>query len=139
MSRVTQMVADFGRFLPKEGTAIEITQRDAIQVPEGQLPPSNLTPHALIRQKLTKKLLLSLPNGAFVVSNCFAGPQSVFAEQLGPAETRLETWRRAVKARAAGRMCQVVWTESEFIKASFVPSQQSSPGDGDAPGRFRPG
>ena len=104
-----------------EGKAVEIIQRDAIQLPEGHLPSSNLIRHALIRERLTKKLLFSLPKGAFVVSTCFRSPQSIFAEQIGPDETRSEAWRRAVEAGAAGRLCQVVWTESDFIKASFAP------------------
>src|ERR1044071_68070 len=121
LSLVTQLVEDFTKLLAKEGKAIEITQRDNVAVPEGHLPSSNLERHALVREKLTKRLLLSLPSGAFVVSNCFQSPRSIFAEQLGSDETRLEAWRRGVEGGAAGRLCQVVWTESDFIKASFAP------------------
>jgi hypothetical protein len=103
-----------------------------------KLPSSNVEQrHALIREKLTKSLLLSLPSGAFIVSNCFRPPQSVFSEQLGRPETRIGAWQRAVEARADGRLCQVVWTQSDFIKASFVPWHQPGRTDGGGPDDFR--
>lgn len=68
---------------------------------------------------LTKKLLFSLPEGSFVVSEWFSHHRSIFAEKLGPSETREEAWRRAVQANAAGRQCQIVSTESEFSRAKY--------------------
>ncbi len=66
---------------------------------------------------LTKKLLFSLPEGGFIVSEWFSSRRSAFAEKLGPSETRGRAWRRAVQAKAAGRQCQIVSTESEFSRA----------------------
>ena len=68
---------------------------------------------------LTKKLLFSLPEGSFVVSEWFSSRRSIFAEKLGPSGTREEAWRRAVQANAAGRQCQIVSTELEFGKAKI--------------------
>ena|ERR1051326_8099240 len=137
-SMVARLATDFTRFVTGDGKAIEIIQRDEIPVPGGRLAESNLNPHALIRQKLTRKLLFDLPEGAFVVSNCFKGSHSSFAEQLGSAETRSQAWLRAVEARAAGRLCQVVWTESEFLAASCHQGVTPSPPEDDAPRRFAP-
>jgi hypothetical protein len=68
---------------------------------------------------LTKKLLFSLPEGSFVVSEWFSPPRSIFAEKLGPSETREEAWRRAVQADAAGRQCQILLTELGFSRAKY--------------------
>ena len=68
---------------------------------------------------LTKKLLLSLSEGSFVVSEWFSNIRSIFAEKLGPSETREDAWRRAVRAKAAGRQCQILSAESEFSRAKY--------------------
>jgi hypothetical protein len=82
------------------------------------LPESYSGPGSLRREKLTRKLILELPSGAFVVSNCYSNLRSVFAEKMGPPATRLAAWNRAVAAGAAQRLCQVLWNEEEFITAS---------------------
>jgi len=120
-SEVARLATDFTRRVMIDGKTIEITQRDEIPVPGGRWAESNLGPPGLIRQKLTRKLLFHVPEGAFVVSNCFTGSRSIFAEELGSAETRTQAWLRAVEAGAAGRLCQVVWTQSAFLSASFAP------------------
>lgn len=66
--------------------------------------------------KLIKKILLAMPEGAYLVSNCFQGltTASVFEEIVAPPEGREEQWKRVVAARAAGRLCRVFVTQQEY-------------------------
>ena len=69
----------------------------------------------VIRQKLTKKLLKLLPEGAYLVSNSGdSGREPIFAERLGGAETREAVWRRAQLTGASNRLRRLVWTEVDF-------------------------
>jgi hypothetical protein len=53
--------------------------------------------------QITKELLLSLPDGAYLYSNCF-GPDHVpaFAKELGPIESREQDWKEIVRMKLAG-------------------------------------
>ncbi len=75
--------------------------------------------NAVCRKKLTWKLILELPTGVFVVSNLYPHGRSVFAEKMQAPEMRLSAWKRAVAAGAAHRLCQVLRTDEEFVKAAF--------------------
>lgn len=66
----------------------------------------------ITRKPLTKKLLLSLPKGSYLISNVGAPP--IFAEKLPPMNARDHLWKRLQKLGAAGRLCDVAWTEKEF-------------------------
>ena len=61
------------------------------------------------RQKLTKKLLLGLPRGAYLVSNCYKeeGEKMVpcFQEVISDPDEREAQWQRIRNARADGRLC----------------------------------
>src|SRR5262249_44585075 len=69
---------------------------------------------ALIHEKLSLNLLSKLPEGAFVVSNCFAGSESIFAERVPAIRYRVLLWEKAKHSRAAGRTCHVLWSEKDF-------------------------
>lgn len=57
---------------------------------------------------LTKKQLLHLPPGLFLVSNCMKTPvDSIFAERIAPKADRAAQWHRIVDAGANGRLCHV--------------------------------
>lgn len=94
----------------------------ASSVVEQQVPASPLPDIAageipwgtVLRQKLTKKFLYALPEGACVVSNLYGGDEEIFAERVGPPESREIIWKRAVLAGANNRLCRVVWTQVDF-------------------------
>lgn len=68
-----------------------------------------LPPGTTLRMHLTKRLLMILPTGGYIVSNCFNG----FAEVLGPRDTREATWRRILEHRANGRLCMLLASPEE--------------------------
>jgi hypothetical protein len=65
------------------------------------------------KQRLTKRLLMTLPQGAGVSVRArhdrrggdFAG----FFTKLNAVETVDDIWRRAIAAKAANRVCRVTW------------------------------
>ena len=98
----------------RAGKLVETVQLDSIPIQGGKLP-NYAGPHSLIREKLTKKLLVSLPEEAFVVSNLRNEEgRPVFAEKVSPVRTRSQQWRRVIAAGANGGLCEVVWTEANF-------------------------
>lgn len=68
--------------------------------------------------KLTKKYLMSLPEGFYLMSNIFpTNPmQSRFAEKVAPLNLRKDQWNRIVKADVHQRVCHVFETEEEYKK-----------------------
>ena len=83
-----------------------------------------------IRQRLTKKLLMKLPTGAFLVSNCYSrvGPDMVtpvFAETVAPLDDREWQWQRIREAGANGRTCEVHNTSEEYKREREYQSKMS--------------
>ena len=73
-----------------------------------------------INQKLTKKFLMQLPSGTFLVSNCFRrlGPETltpVFYENVLPLDDREAQWQRIKACGANHRLCHV-YKDSEQYK-----------------------
>ena len=66
--------------------------------------------------KLIKKILLAMPEGAYLVSNCFHGSTnaSIFEEIVADHQDREEQWQRVVAARADGRLCRVFATKQDY-------------------------
>ena len=84
-----------------------------------------------IRQKLTKKLLMGLPTGVFLVSNCYKviGPHTVtpvFAEKLVPLDDRERQWQRIKECGANGRTCEVHTTSEEYKRNREIWTKMSS-------------
>jgi hypothetical protein len=53
--------------------------------------------------RITKEVLLSLPNGAYLYSNCFGHDHvPAFAKELGETRTREEDWKKIVRMKLAG-------------------------------------
>ena len=72
-----------------------------------------------IRQRLTKKLLMSLPTGAFLVSNCHRSigidtVMPLFAERVAPLDDREFQWQRIKQCGANGRTCEAHATSEDF-------------------------
>lgn len=96
---------------------LSICQMDMQLSPDVCFPSDYFGPGAIIREKLTRKSLLTWPEGAYVVSNIYPNGRSAFAERLGDDESRADAWRQAVAAGAAGRLCELLWTEQAFQEA----------------------
>lgn len=53
--------------------------------------------------RITKQVLMSLPGGAYLYSNCFSHDHvPVFAKELGELVTREEDWKHIVRMKLAG-------------------------------------
>jgi hypothetical protein len=65
-----------------------------------------------LREKLTKKLLLELPHGAWLVSNTFprTGP---WTAQISEHTDRQRVWEQAANHGAAQRLVAVVWSKED--------------------------
>jgi hypothetical protein len=75
----------------------------------------------LRREKLTKRLLLTLPDGVYVISNLYPNGRSAFAEKLCPQADgagREAAWQRAVSTGAGHRLCQIVTNQEDFDSIS---------------------
>jgi hypothetical protein len=70
------------------------------------------------RNKLTKKYLMSLPEGVYLVSNIYPNNpmQSRFAEKVTPPNLRKDQWDRIIKADVHQRLCDIFETEDEYKK-----------------------
>lgn len=67
--------------------------------------------------KLTKKILLAAPEGAYLVSNCFQGfstTDSIFEEIVASPQARAEQWERVVTAKADQRLCRVFASQRDY-------------------------
>lgn len=66
-------------------------------------------------EKLSKRLLMGLPSGVFLVSNVGESPwEHKFAEDVSPIDQREEQWQRIVQARVNHRMCMVFKSRSDY-------------------------
>ncbi len=67
--------------------------------------------------KLTKRYLMSLQEGLFLVSNVFPNSmQSAFAEKVAPLNLRNDQWYRIIAAGVDQRLCYIFNTEKEYTK-----------------------
>jgi hypothetical protein len=89
------------------------------------------------RKTLTKKFLMSLPNGVFIVSNIGAPEQPEYAEYvLSPAPERLRQWKGIVSRRCDNRLCWVFKNEEEAMAHLISLCKDSPPPE--TPKRARP-
>lgn len=101
----------------KETLRLSFEQRDGLPETHGD---DSVLPGEYFRGKLTKRLLMSLPVGAFVVSNFMHSGQPVFAAKLGDQEEREQQWVLAVKADAAQRTCDVLWDSADVLECHGI-------------------
>ena len=98
----------------KTARSVSVVQQLAEKTPLPNVAAGEIPWGTVLRQKLTRKLLKLLPEGAYVTSNLYGGGEEIFSERLGPLETRETTWRRATLADANNRLCRLLWTEDDF-------------------------
>ena len=67
--------------------------------------------------KLTKKFLMSLPNGVYLMSNIAATrDKAIFGEYvISPVAEREKQWARIKLAGADNRLCRIFKTENQAI------------------------
>ena len=120
-AQIADLVGPFLDAARKIWRRLDVVQIEKEVSPGFRLPDTPTWPANTRREKLTKKLMFELPTGAFIVSNrYFPHFRSVFAERLGPPESRTAAWQRAVATGTAHCLCQVVWTQDEFVQAAFL-------------------
>ena len=83
-----------------------------------------------VYEKLSKKLLMQLPTGVFLVSNCYMpmGHRTVtpvFAERITALDDREAQWERIKDSGANGRNCEI-HKNSESYKCQRQALTQSS-------------
>jgi len=101
--QVDPWIAAFGEFLIKAGASIKI-----VAVSTKATAPHGIIVGEYLRQKLTRKLLFSLPDGAYVMSNV-----STTTLQLKKHSDRERLWEQAVKDGIAQHTATVVWNASD--------------------------
>lgn len=69
----------------------------------------------LMREKLTKKFLMGLPEGLYLVSNTGWSPEEPeFIEKVSPLSKRDEQWKRIIEAHVDQRLCNVFRTKKDY-------------------------
>ena len=98
----------------KLGEAVSVAEQEVNATPLPDLDAGEIPWGTVIRRKLTKKLLKSLPDGVWLASNLIHGSEEVLLDRIGPTATREVVWKRAVLVGANNRLCRVVWYEVDF-------------------------
>lgn len=76
-----------------------------------------------ISSRLTKTLLMGLPEESYLVSNVWESGKSIFSELVAPVQQREAQWRRMVTARANGRLCYIYKSKAEYdLMRVFFPN-----------------
>jgi len=103
--------------LQNESISLCVEQVDDLH----SIPGGNSLAHGeYFRGKLTKRLLISLPEGAYVASNIVCSGKPVFAVRLTALNEREAQWIAAVEAGAAQRTCNVLWNAEDVLECHGV-------------------
>jgi hypothetical protein len=112
---LTSLVESYCGALRKEGRTVEIIVIENPATPLNQSALANGVMLNTAPAKLTRAFFTKLPSGTFVASNLFKHAfESVFAETVGPAETRAAQWDRIRAAGADQRACRIFTTEGHY-------------------------
>jgi len=69
----------------------------------------------LYREKLTKKFLMQLPEGLYLVSNTHENRfQSKFAEEIAAFDQKGNQWKKIVAAGVSQTLCYVFKTKKDY-------------------------
>ncbi len=90
-----------------------VEERDA---PEIDLEGNDVIPGEFTIQRLTKKFLFGLPDGAIIVGNSFLDGEPNFAARLEAGMDRSRIWKRAINSNAAQRICCVYWNPQDVMQ-----------------------
>ena len=73
-----------------------------------------------IAGKLSKRFLLGLPEGVYLVSNVMDAPgQPIFAQTVVPVSQRLAQWQAIVDAGVNHRLCHVFKHPADYLTMSL--------------------
>jgi hypothetical protein len=97
--------------------SVIVEERDA---PEIDLDAEGVIPGEITRERLTKKFLFGLPDGAIVIGNWISNGEPTFAVRLEPGRDRSRIWRRAVNAQADQRICSVYWNPEDVLEVHGI-------------------
>jgi len=106
-SDVDQMISTLATAVVQDKADVKIVQ--SVRTTE---LPQTVVRGEFLREKLTKKLLLELPHGAWLVSNTFprTGP---WTAHISEHTDRQRVWEQAANHRAAQRLVAVVWSKED--------------------------
>jgi len=105
------MMVPYYAAVERTGGSLSVVEQQVAPAPLPDVAAGEIPWGTVIREKLTRRLLQHLPEGAYIHSNDHARKLS---ERLGPLETRETVWKRAKIVGAANRICRVVWTEKDL-------------------------
>ena len=75
----------------------------------------------IAREKLTKKIFMALPEGAYLVSNVLEyGHTPSFKEKVCAKDERLKQWQRIVKSRVDQRLCLIFETKDDYKESMRI-------------------
>jgi hypothetical protein len=103
-SRIDLFVSALAGMVKKDKGDLEIAR----SVRTTELPP-NVISGEFLHEKLTKKFLLGLPKGAWLVGNC--SPHWI--AHISDRTDHQRVWKQAREARANHRLVSVVWSEQD--------------------------
>jgi hypothetical protein len=103
-SQIDLFVSALAERVKKDKGNLEISR----SVRTTELPP-NVISGEFLREKLTKKFLLGLPKGAWLVGNC--SPHWI--AHISDRTDHQRVWKQALEARANHRLVSVVWSEQD--------------------------
>ena len=103
-SRIDLLVSALAERIKKDKGDLEIARF----VRTTELPPKVISGEFL-HEKLTKKFLLGLPKGAWLVGNC--GPHWI--AHISDRTDHQQVWKQAIASRANHRLVSVVWSEQD--------------------------
>jgi hypothetical protein len=87
---------------------------EELDTPGIDLESERVMPGEYARERLTKKFLFGLPDGAIVVGNCCSSNgRPYFAARLDTGTDRSRIWRRAINSNDDQRICNVYWDEQD--------------------------
>jgi hypothetical protein len=107
-----------------------IEERDT---PEMNIESPGILLGEIASERLTKKFLTGLPNGAIVVGNGLQDGIPDFWCRLHDGHDRSLIWMRAVNAGAAQRTCHVYWNPRDVLAIHGINPDEELGDDGDDP------
>lgn len=88
-----------------EQPAHEVHDREDAPIPWG----------TVVHARLTRELLCSLPEGAYVASDSHCSECAASLGRVGPFSVRAQQWQRAQLAGLDGCVCRVLWSHDDFM------------------------
>jgi hypothetical protein len=101
--------------------------------PEMNIESPGILPGEIASERLTKKFLTGLPDGAIVVGNGRRDGFPDFWCRLDHGQDRARIWMRAVNAGAAQRTCHVYWNSRDVLAIHGINPDEDSGEDGEDP------